>query len=114
MAARTAQPKKKTKLNKFVGRDKIEAHLSRQDRTYRFLFFLSFSLNVIWLIIFLFMLYWFYTPASDNVIINSGIERYCNPNGKVAQFYENNDAIEPKMDVWHRVCKGPSASSANE
>lgn len=111
-----AQVKVKTsKVHKFVGRDKIEAHLSQQDRTYRFLFFLSFSLNVIWFIVFLFLLYWLYTPVSDNVIINNGLKRYCDPNGQVARFYQSaDDTNEPSRDVWQRVCEGPSASSANE
>lgn len=114
MATKDPTKKKATKIHKFVGRDKIEAHLSRQDRTYRFLFFLSFSLNVIWFTIFLFLLYWLYTPASDNVIINNGLGRYCDPNGKVAQFYQGISASEPGSDVWHRVCEGPPASSANQ
>ena len=114
--ATKAQPKPKiSKVHKFVGRDKIEAHLSQQDRTYRFLFFLSFSLNVIWFIVFLFLLYWIYTPASDNAIINNGLKRYCDPNGKVARFYQSAASEnEPERDVWQRVCEGPSASSANE
>lgn len=115
MAAKKPTQKKTSKIHKFVGRDKIEAHLSQQDRTYRFLFFLSFSLNVIWFIVFLFLLYWIYTPASDNAIINNGLKRYCDPNGKAARFYKNSDSInEPSRDVWQRVCEGPSASSANE
>lgn len=113
--AKKAQSKPKTsKLHKFVGRDKIEAHLSRQDRTYRLLFFLSFSLNVIWMIIFIFLIYWIYTPASDNVLINNGLKRYCNPNSKAAQFYQMNSTnMEPDRDVWHRVCVGPSSSGVN-
>ena len=85
MATKTSTQKKQSKVHKFVGRDKIEAHLSQQDRTYRFLFFLSFSLNVIWFIVFLFLLYWLYTPASDNVIINNGLKRYCDPIVRVSQ-----------------------------
>ena len=115
MAVKTQSKGKISKVHKFVGRDKIEAHLSQQDRTYRFLFFLSFSLNVIWFIVFLFLLYWLYTPVSDNVIINNGLKRYCDPNGQVARFYQSaDDTNEPSRDVWQRVCEGPSASSANE
>jgi hypothetical protein len=113
-SAKPTSSKQKGKLHKFVGRDRIEEHLSQNDRAYRFLFFLSFSLNVIWFVIFLFLLYWLYTPYSDNVIINNGLKRYCDPNGKIAEFYNSESVGEPNRDVWQRVCEGPSASSANE
>lgn len=104
-AHNTSTPKRGP-LKRFTKAHEIREHLSQKDRLYRFLFFLSFALNVIWVVIVLMICLALKTGSLDNLIINAGLTRYCDPGGVVAKQYENTTEIGGVTNLHQRICLG--------
>lgn len=107
----TAQTKdspapKQGRLKRFTKVHEIREHLSQKDRLYRFLFFMSFALNVIWVVIVLMICLALKTGSLDNLIINAGLTRYCDPKGVVARQYEDTVEIGGVTNLHQRICLG--------
>ncbi len=107
----TNRPKRRSAVSKFTKSHEIAEHLSQKERLYRLLFFLSFSLNIIWILIAVLVLVWLTSPSSDATVINAGLKRYCDPSGKVAQYYTSLDTAGTGKNLWTRICQGPNILS---
>ena len=93
---------------KLRGEQANKENPTQKERLYRYLFFLSFTLNILWILSSIIFMFWLFSSKSDSFIVTRGLERYCDPKGGVARYYMSLDSTGHGQNLWERICYGPS------